>query len=146
MFARTYFAFSRNLNLFYVVDRWLNPYSRSKIIQFNDKPLEISWTKRANQRLSKRHQPIYVEMQLFFSCVVKKRVLFHEVCEHESVFVTDNLRILFRPVEAASCDPVEFAKNFPEKRTLETPGAIKMRARSLLIDFVEGQWLGEFLI
>ena len=146
MLSRTYFAFSRNLSLPYVFDRWLNPYSLSTTIELNNKPLKISWTKRAERALSLRDGPLFVEMQLFFSCVVKKRVLFHNSCEHDSVSVTDSLSVLFRPVEAASCDPVEFAKNFPERRELDSSSAIKMRARSLSVDFVGGEWVGEFLI
>jgi len=146
MFSRTYFAFSRKLNVLYVVDRWLNPYSFSKTVTLNGKTINVSWTKRANRTLAKRTQPIIVEMQLFFSCVVKKRVLFHDTCEHQSTTVTDNLQILFRPVEAASCDPIEFAKNYPEKKQMDSSKAIKMRAKNLLIDYVEEQWVGEFLI
>ena len=146
MLERTYFAFSHKLNLFYLLDRWLNPYKFSEKILMNDKSLEVSWTKRANQVLSQRNYPLFVEMQIFFSCVVKKRVLFHDSCEHESQFVSDNLRVLIRPVEAASCDPVEFAKNYPEKRELESSKAIKMRARSLSIDYINGEWVGEFFI
>ena len=146
MLSRTYFAFSRNFNLFYVLDRWLNPYSLSQTIELNGRPLKISWTKRAEQILHKRRQPLFVEMQLFFSCVVKKRVLFHDTCEHDSVLVTDKMSVLFRPVEAASCDPVEFAQNFPERRELDSSSAIKMRARSMSVDFVGGEWVGEFLI
>ena len=146
MLSKTYFAFSRNANVFYLLDKWLNPYSFKQTIEFNNKSLTVSWTKRAEKILQKRESPLYVEMQLFFSCVVKKRVLFHSLCEHNSVSVTDHLSILFRPVEAASCDPVEFAKNFPERRELNSAGAIKMRARSLKIDFVNEQWVGEYLI
>ncbi|MDH5257413.1 MAG: hypothetical protein OEX07_05380 [Gammaproteobacteria bacterium] len=146
MLKRTYFAFSRNLNLLYLLDRWLNPYSIGKTVIFNDKPLQVLWTKRANRILGKREQPLFVEMQLFFSCVVKKRVLFHEASSHNSVVVTDKLAVMFRPVEAASCDPVEFAKNYPEKRELDSSSAIKMHARQLSIDYIDEQWVGEFLI
>ncbi|MDH3327241.1 MAG: hypothetical protein OEM38_11055 [Gammaproteobacteria bacterium] len=146
MLARTYFAFSRKMNLLYVLDRWLNPYTFTKSVSLNGKQLEVVWSKRANRVLVAREKILYVEMQLFFSCVVKKRVLFHDDCRHDSVAVTDNMFVLFRPVEAASCDPVEFAKNFPEKRELDSTNAIKMRARKLSVDYVDGEWVGEYLI
>ena len=118
----------------------------NKTIDFEGKPLKIRWTKRAERVLSERDQPLYIEMQIFFSCVVKKRVLFHDVCEHHAIPVNDNMFVLIRPVEAASCDPVEFANNYPERRELESSRAMKMRASSLSVDFVDGEWVGEFLI
>ncbi len=146
MLSRTYFAFSRKLDIFYVLDRWFNPYALRKTISINEKPLEVTWTKRANRELTTRNSPLIVEMQLFFSCVVKKRVLFHDNCDHDATLVNEELSVLFRPVEAASCDPFEFAKNFPEKRGLDSASAIKMRARRLSLDFVDGEWVGEYVI
>jgi len=146
MLEKTYFSFSRSWNLFYKIDRWLNPYRIKKVVQFNEKPLTVLWTGRAEEKLSQRFEPLYVEMQLFFSCVVKKRVLFYDEKKYVPVPVSEKLAVVFRPVEAASCDPEEFAKNYPEKRELDSIPATKMRASSLMIDFVDGEWLGEFQI
>lgn len=142
----SYFSFGQGLNPLYLIDKWLNPYFHKKIIAFKEKPLSIEWTKRANKALNQSTENLIVEMQLYFSCVVKKRVLFTSQAEFKTIPVNDNLSIAFHPVESASCDPVEFAKNFPAKREFDSIGANKMRPSQLKIDFKNSHWLGEFYI
>lgn len=85
-------------------------------------------------------------MQLYFSCVVKKRVLFHEQSLHPDHVVNDKLRILFRCVQPTSCDPEEFARHYPEKRQLQSTAAQRMHPKELVFDFRDGHWQGEFRI
>ena len=134
---------------FAMIERWLNPQSYQRKLELRGKPLTVSWTKRADRALAQRGQPLLAEMQLYFSCVVKKRVLFHEATlgdEVETLAVNDQLHVAFRPVEANSCDPVEFAKNYPVKRSFESKGASKMHPKSISVDFKKGRWIGEFTI
>lgn len=142
----SYFSFGPGMNPLYLIDKWLNPYQHKKIITFKDHPLTIEWTSRAEKLLSQPTQNIIVEMQLYFSCVVKKRVLFTKQAEFKVIPVNDNLSVAFHPVESASCDPVEFAKNFPAKRELDSVSAKKMRPRALQIDYKNNVWQGEFYI
>ena len=53
-----------------------NGRSLSKIVLINDKPLMVGWTPRAQLELDHRTQPLYVEMELYFSCMVKKYITF----------------------------------------------------------------------
>lgn len=111
-----------------------------------DNTTEVRWTERAEQAFSDRNTPLIAEMQLYFSCVVKKRILFHEHSEMEGVPVDERLHILFRSVESTSCDPEEFVQNFPVKRELMSPAAGKLHPSALEIDFSKGSWHGEFFI
>jgi len=129
-----------------VLDRWLNPPRHTKTVMLRDKPFEVEWTKRAQHALEQRNKPLIIEMQLYFSCVIKKRVLFHDSYDLESVSVNDDITIAFRPVESTSCDPVEFAKNYPVKQQFESTAASKMRPKYLLVDYVRGKWVGEFRV
>lgn len=132
-----------------LLERWFNPEITQIDICLRDKPLTVSWTHRAERMLSKLEQPILVEMQLYFSCVVKKRVLFHSRPPEEtieSVRVTPQLCVAFRPVEANSCDPEEFAAYFPVRREFVSPGAIRMHPSRLRIDHQNGNWVGEFSV
>jgi hypothetical protein len=143
-FKSSYFELPNPLEL---LQRFLNPGVHSGEITLNGKPLSVSWTRRAGKQLERRDHPLLVEMQIYFSCVVKKRVLFHEEGHREgvqSVMLGDRLRIAFRAVQATSCDPVEFAANYPEHHEFESAGATKMHARALRIDYRDGQWQGEF--
>lgn len=142
----SYFSFGPGINPLYYIDKWLNPYQHKKVIAFNDNPLTIEWTKRADKALSQGSNNLIVEMQLYFSCVVKKRVLFTEQADFKTIPVNDKLSIAFHPVEAASCDPIEFAKNFPAKREFDSVSAKKMRPRTLQFDYKNNSWQGEFYI
>ncbi len=142
----SYFEFP---NPFVMLERWLNPEVHRVQLSLRGAPLTVSWTKRAERQLSHRSTPLLAEMQLYFSCVVKKRVLFHEQPPGEgleSQKVDDRLQIAFRPVQASSCDPVEFAANFPVKQEFETTGAVKMHPSRLQIDYKGGGWVGEFSV
>lgn len=142
----SYFALP---NLFARLEQWLNPATHHTEVSLRDKPLTVRWTRRAEQQLAHRDRPLLAEMQLYFSCVVKKRVVFHE--QHpddvlESVSVSPQLQVAFRPVEANSCDPREFAASFPVRRELDSRAAGQMRPAQLHLDFREGQWCGEFSV
>lgn len=128
------------------LDRWFNPPRHTKTVTLRDKPLDVEWTKRAQRALGQRDKPLVIEMQLYFSCVVKKRVLFHDSYDLDAVAVNDEITVAFRPVESTSCDPVEFAKNYPVKQEFESTAALKMRPKHLLVDYVHGKWVGEYTI
>ena len=85
-------------NPFRVLDRWRNGYRYRKIVEINRRQMEMRWSRRAQHELLRRQHPLIVELQLYFSCVVKKRVLFHEHTEFNSVRVNDRLAVAFRPV------------------------------------------------
>ncbi len=141
------FSFGNWFKPLFQLDRLLNPYADVITTDINGKNIEVSLTKRATVALSRLSQPLVVEMQLYFSCVVKKRVLFHTTpTDFSSTQVNDNLSIAFRPVQASSCDPEEFVRNFPAKTQFDSPAAIKMRPRSLQIDYKENHWAGEYSV
>lgn len=90
--------------------------------------------------------PLIAEMQLYFTCVVKKRVLFHDETELTTEPVNERLSITFRAVDSTSCDPEKFAQNYPIRRELESHATMKLSPSLLLIDFRRGKWIGDFNI
>jgi len=139
----SYFAIPRPLIF---LDRWLHPRKRSSIITLRDNPLKVSWTHRAEHALELRDKPLIAEMQLYFSCMVKKRVLFHNETEFNTVAVNEKLQVLFRLVQSQKCSPEEFAQNHPVKQEFKTSRALKMKPKSLEIDFKNGHWIGSYYI
>lgn len=139
----SYFAIK---NPFEILDRWLNPFKHCARIQLRGKELDIKWTKRAETALQLRSKPLLAEMQLYFSCVVKKRVLFHADSNSDNIAVTNKLNISFRPVQSSACSPEEFANNYPVHNEFQSAAANKMRPSLLCLDYVNGHWQGEFLI
>jgi len=139
----SYFAIKNPLH---ILDRWFHPYKHTAQIDYEGKNLHIAWTNRAEQAFRKRNTPLYVEMQIYFTCVVQKRVLFHEQSKYPGHSVNEALNITLRPVQAESCDPIEFAKNHPVSHEYSSTAAQKLRPSTLQIDFKGGQWNGEFSI
>ena len=145
----SYFSFTSAYSPLPMLARWLNPYKNRKMVKVKGFSIDIEWTQRAENQLRKMKTALTVEMQIYFSCVVKKRVLFHEndaTTGPEATEVTDKLSIGFNVVESNSCDPVEFASNFPVKNRFESVAASRMHPKKVSIDFSKGSWNGEFTI
>lgn len=139
----SYFAIKNPL---LIIEQWLNPCSQKATVDYKSAQLDICWTKRAARELSRRNHPLIVEMQIYFSCVVQKRVLFHESADYPLQNVNDKIQITLRPVQAESCDPVEYAKNHPVKHEYTTQAAKNFRPRRLELDFKNKTWQGQFSI
>lgn len=135
------FAIENPIRLF---DRWVNSYCHQDRVNLAGKELLVKWSERAERAFRVRSEPLIVELQLYFSCMVKKRVLFHDQADFDTRRVNGYLRITFRPIEAAKCDPEEFARNYPVGRVLKTPAAARMAPAWVGIDFRKGEWEGEF--
>lgn len=141
-----YFSIKSPLQIF---DRWLNPYHLRDSIDIRGKKMAILYSKRAEKALMERKSPLIAELQLYFTCVVQKRVLFHEQTEHEqteldTVKTHNNLEIAYHTVQSNACDPVEFAEKHPVKKELNSKAAQSMRPSAFKIDFKNGEWVGDF--
>jgi hypothetical protein len=90
----SYFAID---NPWRLLDRWFNKFRHRKTVRINQRDVEVSWTDRAERALQDGQQPLIVELQLYFSCVVQKRVVFHQRAEFDTVVVNNRLKIAFRP-------------------------------------------------
>lgn len=123
-----------------------NPYKYSEKIDFKGGHLVLRYTRRAKNKIQRRKTQLTAEMQIYFSCVVQKRLLFHEVYEHSSVPVNDKIAVALRAVQSDTCDPVYFANNHPVKKEFTSKGAGKMRAKELFLDYKNGDWVGRFTI
>jgi len=126
------------------LERRLHRYRHRRTVVLGERQVEVRWTGRAARELQRREQPLAVELQLYFSCVVKKRVLFHESEPRDATPVTEKLRMSFRAVLSAACDPLEFAARYPQGEVLSNTAAARMVPRLLELDFRRGGWEGEF--
>jgi hypothetical protein len=81
---------------------------------FHERPVRILRTERAERALAQRRQPLAVELELFFSCLLRKRVRFPDPGELEAEVPADpaapamrtadgRLVVAFRPVMSRHC-------------------------------------------
>lgn len=116
-------------------------------IEILGKSVRVEWSEAAERALNKLKTPLLVEMELLFSCLIRKAVRFRQDSLPESfVFVTPQLKVRFRPVMTKACR----ISDLGGAETPLTDFPIKKSAafvpKHLFIDNRRGQWIGEFQI
>lgn len=114
-------------------------------ILFHGKPMTVQLTHAAETALCQRTLPLVAELELYFSCMIRKRVHFHtQVDRDQTVKATENLHIRFRPVMTERCsldtseEGVSQLTDFPiVKSSAYVPHWVR-------IDHRKGEWVGEF--
>ena len=116
----------------------------SSEITIDNRAVNIHLSKRAEKALAKRDSALFVEMELYFSCLIRKQVLFHDVKRQEnSIVVDDKLSVSFHPVVTASCQ-IKDAEEEPAKSDFEMKKRDCFVPKWLKLDYKKGAWLGEF--
>ena len=130
-----------------LLGQWLNPYRPLRLETQGIAPLRVEITRRGKRSLQRRRSPLLIEMQLYLSCMVKKRVIFHEE-EPTLKFLqlSELLSINFRTVVSTACDPVEFANHYPVKEEARSKAIKKLSPSILRLDCRQGLWTGDFEI
>lgn len=117
-------------------------------VSINGRPVTVEWTHAAALALAKRGTPLIVELELYFSCLVKKFVHFHnEAPNRDTVAPHKNLRLYFRAVTSTACslEKAESLGRQPEVE-LDTDAVRKMAPKKVTIDHARGQWLGSYYL
>jgi hypothetical protein len=115
-----------------------------KTVILHGKQVAVNLTRRAEQALAKRATPLVTEMELYFSCLIRKAVRFNEhSTADEATPVNPNLYLRFRPVGSRSCG-MKLSEGKPE---LDDFPVVNPRAYTpdwVKLDFRHGQWHGQF--
>lgn len=76
----------------------------AETILINNRPVVIELTEAAARELSRRTDPLFVELGLYFSCLVKKFVHFRNDSRGKpTVAAHGKLHLYFRPVTSTAC-------------------------------------------
>ena len=117
-------------------------------IEIYGKTVSVSISPKACAQLARLEGPLQVEMELYFSCLIRKRVLFRqlEATPESADYIAEalpGLYISFNPVTTKECRIVDNPDGPPLKAMpIKDPGRfvpdwIKLNHRS-------GQWTGEY--
>ena len=113
--------------------------------QINGRPVSIELTGAAEKALGERQQPLLAEMELYFSCLIRKQVRFRDLAdEADTVSAADQLQIRFRPVMTAKCKVGEYEGDEPPLTDFPITRPDSYIPKWLRIDFKHGQWVGDF--
>jgi hypothetical protein len=115
-------------------------------LTLNDRPLKIDLSPAAKAALTKRNAPLYVQMELYFSCLLRLKVRFYETApaiDAAWLRVNDKLSVSFRPVMTAQCNN-DYQGEEPPLTDFPIAHDAPFTPRWLRIDFRQGQWQGEF--
>ncbi|MEW6120857.1 MAG: hypothetical protein AB1593_12300 [Pseudomonadota bacterium] len=111
-------------------------------ITLHDKTLEVKLSAAAERALERRGRPLVAEMELLFSCLLRKRVLFVDAAEGATP-VNAQLAVRFRPIMTRRCTVAESGVAPPsESFPLENPRPYV--PSWLRIDYRRGEWVGAF--
>lgn len=112
-------------------------------IEIQGKKVEVSLTSAASKALAARQTMLVAEMELYFSCLIRKQVRFKEVVDDDVVKLSDNFGVRFRPVMTAACG-VDYEGDEPPLTDFPIQKPESFIPHWLKIDFKKNEWIGEF--
>lgn len=114
-----------------------------KQVELLGKNVTVSLTPAATDALFCRDIPLIAEMELYFSCLIRKKVRFRESHQGELVHVNNKLSVCFRPVMTAVCG-TDYEGDEPPLTDFPIKKTESFVPHWLNIDFKNNEWIGEF--
>ena len=118
-------------------------------VEMMGKGIRVELSDKAKTQLLNRETPLFIEMELYFSCLLRKELRIYETLREqvEEAFVTqlsDRLHISFRPVMTKSCSVSSCEGEAPPLSDFPIKKPQAYVPKWLKIDFKKGEWCGDF--
>lgn len=111
--------------------------------RFMNKPLRVEMSRASRRALSRTRRPLLIEMELYFGCLIRKQVRFHDQdAEQRFQRVSNEVSLAFRPVVTGSCRLDDEVSPYVEDLDIQRKQAYI--PRWLRIHYRNGQWEGTF--
>ena len=113
-------------------------------VEILGKKVLVEWSASAERKLHELAEPLMVEMELFFSCLIRKAVRFGNEARAENfASASPLLKVGFRPVATRACkmSDVEGAPPLEDFPIAKPEAFVPKR---LTIDYRGGSWVGDF--
>lgn len=112
-------------------------------VNLNGKRVSITVSESALKQLKKTTKPLLLEVELYFSCLIKKVCHFRETENiDDHVMVMDGLYIHFRATMSNSCSIEEFDKDRPADFPIVNQ--MPYIPNWVSLDFSRNNWSGDF--
>lgn len=113
-------------------------------VKLDERSLDIKISPKACKALEQRTSPLIVEMELLFSCLIRKKLRFNETnTQTVCISVNDKLSVGFKPVMTRRCS-IDDVKGTPPTTDFPIARKDKFIPHWLSLDFHKGEWRGEF--
>lgn len=112
-------------------------------VELAGRRIQVHITSAAEARLQERDTPLVAEMELFFSCLIRKKVRFHDDAATDATPVTDTLHASFRPVMTRHCS-LDYEGDEPPMTEFPIVKETPFVPKWLRVDHRDGAWTGEF--
>lgn len=124
----------------------LGEQSMQTTVEILGKKVLVEWSASADKKLQELDQPLSVEMELYFSCLIRKAVRFGGDAQADNfALAAPRLKIGFRPVMTKACRMSDIEGEPPlEDFPMVRPEAFV--PKRLTIDYRAGKWMGEFFL
>ena len=118
-------------------------------IEMLGKKITLEISNRAKRQLQDRKKPLFVEMELYFSCLLRKEIRIRETLrekldEEFAVQFSDILHVSFRPVMTKSCSVSSCQGEKPPLSDFPIKKPRSYVPKWLKLDFKKGEWCGDF--
>ncbi len=118
-------------------------------VEMLGKQIQVELSRNAKRQLSNRKAPLFVEMELYFSCLLRKEIRIREslrekLNEEFCVQLSDILHISFRPVMTRSCSVSSCEGESPPLSDFPIEKPHSYVPKWLKLDFKKGEWCGDF--
>lgn len=113
----------------------------------NARTVVVKTTPSARSKLESLDSPLAVEMEVYFSCLIRLRVNFPEAVRPELIPVaSDNqqVNLFFSPVMTSYCHISEIRGRDPDTEYFPIQKPEKFTPKWLKLDYRRNQWQGEF--
>ena len=111
-------------------------------VELLGRPIEVRLTAAALRALAARDRPLCAELELYFSCLIRKRVRFHDAAPGDSPAL-ERLFLRFRPVTTAQCR-IDDHPDGPPLEVMPVAEPHRFVPDWLSIDHRRGRWSGEY--
>ena len=117
------------------------------------KSVDVTLSEAARNALSRRTKPLAVEMELYFSCLIRKQVRFSEITTNPrnnteqktplEARLNDRMRIRFHPVMTQVCSK-DYEGDEPPLTDFPITNTKAYIPHWLKIDYKKDLWMGKF--
>ena len=111
------------------------------------KTVNVQTTPRAQAKLESLDKPLAVEMEIYFSCLIRLRVRFPDTLKKEYIPVDgDNARVnlYFNPIMTSHCNVSEIRGRDPDTEYFPIQKPEKFTPKWVKLDYKNNTWQGEF--